>query len=175
MEKFFKILKPITIILLFIWIGVALIGCKAPKVIEKEKIITKDSISYVQSYRDTTIYYSIPGDTIHDSVNIYISKGLINSKPITLQNDFAISTAYVKDSKLNLSLVAKDTTLQIKLDSAIKVISYYRKLYESHNYDLTKEVEVSKTPWYVKLLLMVLSLFSFYIVILYIKTKILNL
>lgn len=174
MEKFFKILKPIIIILLFIWIGVALIGCKSPKIIEKEKVITKDSISYVQSYRDTTIYYSIPGDTIHDSVNIYISKGLINSKPITLQNDFAISTAYVKDSKLKLSLIAKDTTLQIKLDSAVRIINYYRKLYESHNYDLTKEVEVSKTPWYIKLLLMGLSLFSFYIVILYIKTKLLK-
>ena len=174
MEKFFKILKPITIILLFIWIGVALIGCKAPKVIEKEKIIIKDSIHYVQSYRDTTIYYTIPGDTIHDTTNIYISKGLVNSKPITLENLFSISTAYVKNSKLYLSLIAKDTTIQIRLDSAIRESKYYRYMYEKNISTKDTIVEVNKTPWYIKSLIFVLMLLLSYFILNYLKIKFLR-
>ena len=174
MEKFFKILKPITIILLFIWIGIALIGCKAPKVIEKEKIIIKDSIHYVQSYRDTTIYYTIPGDTIHDTTNIYISKGLVNSKPITLENLFSISTSYVRDSKLYLSLIAKDTTLQIRLDSAIRESKYYRYMYEKSINTKDTIVEVNKTPWYIKSLIFVLMLLLSYFILNYLKIKFLR-
>ena len=174
MEKIFKILKAITIILLFIWIGVALIGCKSPKIIEKEKVITKDSISYVQSYRDTTIYYSIPGDTIYDTTNIYISKGLVNSKPITLENKFSISNAYVKNSKLYLSLIAKDTTLQIRLDSAIRESKYYRFMYEKNINSKDTIVEVNKTPWYIKSLIFVLIVLLAYFILNYLKIKFLG-
>lgn len=174
MKKFFKILKPITIILLFIWIGIALIGCKTPKVIEKEKITYKDSIRYVQSYRDTNIYYFILGDTIHDTTNIYISKGLVNSKPITLENKFSISNAYVKNSKLYLSLIAKDTTLQIRLDSAIRESKYYRFMYEKNINSKDTIVEVNKTPWYIKSLIVILILLLVYFILNYLKIKILG-
>ena len=59
MEKFFKILKPITIILLFIWIGVALIGCKAPKVIEKEKIIKGIKFCLIVNKNSNKFIYSV--------------------------------------------------------------------------------------------------------------------
>ena len=174
MEKVLKKHKQKTIIILFIWIGIALIGCKAPKVIEKENIIIKDSIHYVQSYRDTTIYYTIPGDTIHDTTNIYISKGLVNSKPITLENLFSISTAYVKNSKLYLSLIAKDTTLQIRLDSAIRESKYYRFMYEKNINSKDTIVEVNKTPWYIKSLIVILILLLVYFILNYLKIKFLG-
>jgi len=144
-------MKTLVKILILIWLGVALIGC-SPKVIKET--ITKDSIIYKEkiSYRDTTIYRFIQGDTVFKTTVVYIDKntGLINSKKLYAFTSLAEASAWVLNSHLYLNLIQKDTTIEIRLDSALKEASYWKERYLNSATVLTKET--FKSPWYMKVL-----------------------
>ena len=144
-------------LLAIILIGLAVTSC-SPKIIKE--VVTKDSIVYKEkiSYRDTTIYKYLPGDTVFKTTYVYIDKntGLVNSKKLFAFTSLAEASAWVYNSKLFLNLTQKDTTIEIRLDSAIKEASYWKEKYQNSSTVVTKET--FKSPWYMKALAWIGSL-----------------
>lgn len=130
----------------------------SPKIIKE--VVTKDSIIYRESisYRDTTIFKYLPGDTVFKNTIVYVDKvtGLVNSKKLFAFTSLAEASAWVYNSKLFLNLIQKDTTIEIRLDSAIKEAIYWKEKYQSNNTVVVKEV--TKSPWYMKVLAWIGSL-----------------
>lgn len=128
-----------------------LIGC-CPKI--TPTVIKKDSIVYREKlvYKDTTIYKHLPGDTVNKVDTVWINKwnGLANSKKIYAFTSLAEASAWVKNSKLFLNLTQKDTTIEIRLDSAIKEATYWKEKYQNNSSVVVKEV--TKSPWWMKAL-----------------------
>lgn len=143
--------------LIIILLGLLITSC-SPKIIKE--VVTKDSIIYKEkiSYRDTTIFRYLPGDTVYKETIVYVDKatGLINSKKLFAFTSLAEASAWVYNSKLFLNLIQKDTTIEIRLDSAIKEASYWKEKYQNSNTVVTKEV--TKSPWYMKVLAWIGSL-----------------
>lgn len=143
--------------LITILLGLLITSC-SPKIIKE--VVTKDSIIYKEkiSYRDTTIFRYLPGDTVYKETIVYVDKatGLINSKKLFAFTSLAEASAWVYNSKLFLNLIQKDTTIEIRLDSAIKEASYWKEKYQNSNTVVTKEV--TKSPWYMKVLAWIGSL-----------------
>jgi hypothetical protein len=89
---------------------------------------TRDSIVI----RDTTIYLSIPGERVIDSVPIpcpspspwYVPK------KVRAETDFAYAEAWWSYPVIKLVLVQKDTTITQQLNDAIKEKYYWKSLYE---------------------------------------------
>lgn len=143
--------------LIIILLGLLITSC-SPKIIKE--VVTKDSIIYKEkiSYRDTTIFRYLPGDTVYKETIVYVDKatGLVNSKKLFAFTSLAEASAWVYNSKLFLNLIQKDTTIEIRLDSAIKEASYWKEKYQNSNTVVTKEV--TKSPWYMKVLAWIGSL-----------------
>ena len=152
-----KTIKALIWLLIFLWLGMAFIGC-SPKIVEK--IVKKDSIVYKEKivYRDTTIFKYLPGDTVFKTNTVYVDRvtGLANSKKIFAFTSLAEASAWVKNSKLFLNLTQKDTTIEIRLDSAIKEATYWKEKYQNNSSVVVKEV--TKSPWYMKALAWIGSL-----------------
>lgn len=121
-------------------------GLFPPSIIIKDSIVYKEKISY----RDTIVYVRIPGDTITDTIPVFIYKGLVNSKLLKVDGKFAFATAQVVNSKLGLVLIEKDTTLEFKLKDAIKQIEIWKEKYNSK--EVTRTITVNKSPWYTRIL-----------------------
>lgn len=130
----------------------------SPKIIKE--VVTKDSIIYRESisYRDTTIFRYLPGDTVFKNTIVYVDKttGLVNSKKLFAFTSLAEASAWVYNSKLFLNLIQKDTTIEIRLDSAIKEANYWKEKY--HNSSTVQTKETFKSPWYMKALAWIGSL-----------------
>ena len=130
----------------------------SPKIIKE--VTTKDSVIYKESisYRDTTIFRYIQGDTVFIQTVVYVDKntGLTNSKKLYAFTSLAEASAWVYDSKLFLNLIQKDTTIEIRLDSAIKEANYWKERYQNSSTVVTKET--FKSPWYMKVLAWIGSL-----------------
>lgn len=130
----------------------------SPKIIKE--VVTKDSIIYRESisYRDTTIFRYLPGDTVFKNTIVYVDKatGLINSKKLLAFTSLAEASAWVYNSKLFLNLIQKDTTIEIRLDSAIKEANYWKEKYHNSSTVVTKET--FKSLWYMKVLAWIGSL-----------------
>lgn len=82
----------------------------------------RDSIAY----RDTTIYFPIPADTVRDSIPVVEpcpdNKPLrpeYKSKPVTVENRFSTAFAWIENGSLKLQLMTNDTTLKFVIDSAV--------------------------------------------------------
>lgn len=72
-------------------------------------------------YSDTTIFVHIPGDTVMDTLFVFITEdGLINSKPSMLETSFASSWAQVVDGKLYHDLVQNDTAIEARIKNGIR-------------------------------------------------------
>ena len=144
--------------LLFFITLVLLVTSCSPRVIKE--ISVKDSIVYKEKivYKDTTIFKYLPGDTVYKETIVYVDKatGLINSKKLFAFTSLAEAIAWVYNGKLFLNLTQKDTTIEIRLDSAIKEANYWRERYQNNNTVVTKEV--TKSPWYMKVLAWIGSL-----------------
>jgi hypothetical protein len=110
---------------------------KFPPQIKTEYIEkVKDSIIY--KYIDVPVY--IKGDTVYQTDTVYISpNGLINSKPVYAETDFAKAMAKVFNSRLYLYLYQKDTTFNQRYDSVIKEAWHYKQLSEKKQ--IVKEVK----------------------------------
>jgi len=133
--------------------------------IVKDSIVARDSI--VEKIVEVPIY--IKGDTVVKTDTVLIDKktGLANSKPVYAETDFAKATAQVKDGKLNLTLIQKDSLFKIQV---IARESYFWK--EKYFTEKSKEVkQVKVVPKYYSIMAMV-GLFSIVLLIGYIIFKI---
>jgi len=96
----------------------------------KPELIIKDSIREIVTYRDTTIFVHIKGETVFKSDTIYIKEGVILNKSISAESKLATARAWIGQNRINLLLTDKDTTLTVQLSNAIKEAKYYRERFE---------------------------------------------
>ena len=97
--------------------------------IEYETLILKyhciparyDSSSNTESVtiiRDTTIYVSIPGETIHDSVSVPVP-ATITTPVSQLETRYAISRAWIENSLLRHTLIQKQSDIPKTITGAL--------------------------------------------------------
>ena len=99
-----------------------------PSIDSVYKYVTKDSIVV----KDTTIYIHLPGEVVHDSVQIpcpdpgpaYIPK------TVTAETSLARAEARWQYPNIKLVLTQKDTTIIQRLDAAIKEAYYWKSEYQ---------------------------------------------
>ena len=90
---------------------------------------TNDSISFIEKvvYRDTTIYLTMKGETVFDTV--YIDT-VSNTAQSYLSTDFSKSFAFWDGQRLIHELMQKDSSIALALSNAIKehsTISYIER------------------------------------------------
>lgn len=82
---------------------------------------TNVEVKEVIKYRDTTIYVSLPADTVKITDTIIIgANGLINYPLHRLDVDYAYSTVQIKNSKLEHKLYQKESIIKQVIDNAVK-------------------------------------------------------
>ena len=86
--------------------------------------------------KDTTIYVPIPGQTVHDSIPVIITKGLMNSPVSLLETTYSRSKAWVENGILKHTLDQRPSTFPVILPGAI------------HN-STTSKIQTIKVPYYV--------------------------
>lgn len=86
--------------------------------------------------KDTTIYVPVPGQTVHDSIPVIITKGLVNSPVSILETTYSLSKAWVVDGILKHTLDQKPSTFPVIIPGAI------------HN-STSNTVLTIKVPYYV--------------------------
>ena len=112
-----------------------------------ESVIVKDSVvtRTITEYKDSLIYLTLPSDTFTKIEYAYrinpVNPSLIDIDSIMSENEFSKAFAWVQQSSLGLSLISKDTTLQFRLDSAIRESTHWNELY---HLELKKEVKEVK-------------------------------
>jgi hypothetical protein len=75
----------------------------------------------ITEFSDTTIYFHVPADTVRDTLFVFFDdNGLVNSKPSTLETEFASSWAQVVQGKLYHDLVQKEKELEATIKDAIQ-------------------------------------------------------
>jgi len=105
----------------------------------KDSLVIKDSTIY--QYAEVPVY--IKGDTVvkHDTVIKDRKTGLINSKPVYAETDFAKAKAQVVNSQLKLELIQKDSTFNVITDSLVKEIYHWKEKYNVIDVLKVKQVE----------------------------------
>ena len=91
--------------------------------------------------KDTTIFVDIPGETIFDSVPfpVYVDRD-IKLDTARAETEFAIAKAYYSNKAIHIYLQQKETTLSIKLDSALRESYQWEVKYtEILNKEIVKE------------------------------------
>lgn len=86
--------------------------------------------------KDTTIYVPIPGQTVHDSIPVIITKGLMNSPVSKLETTYSLSKAWVENGILKHTLDQRPSTIPVILPGAI------------HN-STSSTIQTIKVPYYV--------------------------
>ena len=72
-------------------------------------------------YRDTTIYRTLPGEVVHDSIPFPVNvPGEVNLPPVEAHTSLAYAKAWVKDRQVQIYLQQYDSVFAFKLDSAIQ-------------------------------------------------------
>jgi len=132
----FPVMKYIKILLLAVFVASTALSCvtsskcrrKFPTQSDTIKIVhTKDSIII----KDTTIYIHLPGEVVHDSIEIpcpdpgpaYIPK------KVYAETSLAKASAWFQWPNIKLELIQKDTLIVKKLENAIKEMYHYKNLY----------------------------------------------
>ena len=101
---------------------------KFPPTIDTVKIVfSRDSIVY----KDTTLYLTIPGDTVWNTVEIPCPPPPPSYIPDTViaETEYAHARAWLDHSFIMLVLIQKPTDLEWRLDSAIKESHHWKELY----------------------------------------------
>jgi hypothetical protein len=78
--------------------------------------------TFVQSQviiKDTTIYVPIPAETVHDSIPVIITKGLISTPVSILETTYSRSKAWVENGTLKHTLDQKSSTFPVTIPAAI--------------------------------------------------------
>ena len=91
------------------------------------KYVTKDSIVI----KDTTIYLYLPGEVVHDSIEIpcpdpgpaYIPKR------VTAETSLARAEAWWQYPNIKLLLIQKDSTIEVRLAGALQKAYYWESEY----------------------------------------------
>ena len=86
--------------------------------------------------KDTTIYVPVPGQSVHDSIPVIITKGLMNSPVSKLETTYSRSRAWVENGTLKHTLDQRPSTIPVILPGAI------------HN-STTSTIQTIKVPYYV--------------------------
>jgi len=104
---------------------------------QKDSIYVKDSIIYKPI--DVPVY--IKGDTViqSDTVIVEPKTKLPKSKPVYAETEFAKATAQVKNGKLYLTLIQKDS--MFKVQAMAKEAYYWKEKYNSKESVVIKEVK----------------------------------
>ena len=91
------------------------------------KVVSRDSLIY----RDTTIIYHLPGDTVVSEVLIPCPPPPPDFIPDTakVETDFALAKAWWSYPKIRLYLEQKDKYLRLELDSALRESWHWRYEY----------------------------------------------
>lgn len=123
--------------------------------------VTKDSIRTEIVYRDTTIYVTLPVETITKTDTIYVKNGSVIFNPVEVETNYAYAKAWTGQNRINLTLTDKDTTLIFRLNKAIKEAKYYEMKYSTEKktvieYRTKKFVKVMAWIGGVSILLLVL-------------------
>ena len=112
-----------------------------PKIINKDKIIIRDSLITVILH--DTIFTK--ADTVHDSAPVYNNHGLLNSAKLIKELQLCKGTAQVINGKLNFVLMQKKAVIDslMKHNIKIKTKTVYRTT--------TRVVKVYIHHWYSKI------------------------
>ena len=113
-------------------------------------VVTSDT-TYIETvrtevkYRDTTIYKTIPGEKVIDTVYIKeIKPGVFTSDTTYAETSLAYAKAWVFRNKLSLELVQRDTTIEFRLENALRETEIWKEKYTKI---VNKEVvKVPKIP-----------------------------
>jgi hypothetical protein len=89
---------------------------KFPPQMVHDTVTTKSII-----YKDTTVYVEIPGETVIKEVPILLPMPMPEIEPVRAEVELAQAEAKLLKNKLRLTLIQKDSILEFKLDSAIRV------------------------------------------------------
>jgi hypothetical protein len=135
-----KLLK-LALFLLFVVLSISCATqrrCNAkfpPQVIieRNDSIIVKDSIIY----RTLEVPIYIKGETITRDSLIPGIPEKINTKPITLENTYAVASAWIENSRLKIKLDQKDQVIKLKLDSADKISKHWEYKYKNEKQVIT--------------------------------------
>lgn len=90
------------------------------------QVIIKDSIvnNTIIDYKDTIIYVKVLGERVTDSIPVIIQVPgypvKISPNKITESLKYCEATAWIKDQKMYLELIQKDTIIAFNLKNAIK-------------------------------------------------------
>ena len=69
--------------------------------------------------KDTTIYVPVPGQTVHDSIPVIITNGLMNTPLSMLETSYSRSKAWVENGTLKHTLDQRPSTIPVILPGAI--------------------------------------------------------
>jgi len=115
-------------------------SCVTRKICLKKFPVVADTVEVVHYrdslvYRDTTIWVTIPGDTIihSDSVLIPCPPPPAQFIPDTAlaESRFAIARAWWDHPFIRLTVADRDTTIELRLDSAIREAYHWKEMYQN--------------------------------------------
>ena len=86
--------------------------------------------------KDTTIYVPVPGQSVHDSIPVIITKGLMNSPVSKLETTYSLSKAWVEDGLLKHTLEQKASSIVATIPGAIHTTT-------------SNTVQTIKVPYYI--------------------------
>jgi hypothetical protein len=101
-------------------------------------IVEHDSIVV----KDTTIYIQLPGQTVYDTVQVIIKPKPVKIDTAYAETSLAVARSWYEPPNLILKLTQKDTTIEQRLENAIREAYYWKEKYETIN----TVVEVKKIP-----------------------------
>jgi len=113
--------------LFILFIAILMTGC-----VTQQRCLVKfppDTITQIETvhhteYKDTIVYKYLPGDTVYAEKEIILTKDSIiyvTVDPVRVETELATAKAWIVNRKLKLLLQQKDSVLQFKLDSAIRL------------------------------------------------------
>jgi len=76
-------------------------------------------IQSLEIIKDTTIYFPVPGQTVHDSIPVVINQGLMNTTVSILETTYSRSKAWVENGTLKHTLDQRPSTIPVILPGAI--------------------------------------------------------
>jgi hypothetical protein len=109
--------------------------------------IVKDSIREKITYRDTTIFVTLPAKIVTVKDTVYVKNGVVSFRPVTAESNLATASAWISNNNISLTLADKDTTLIITLSNALRNAEFWQSKYEKDQ----KTVNVPYTPKFWKI------------------------
>lgn len=101
--------------------------------------------------RDTTIYVTVPGETVHDSIKVpYIAQ--FTTPVNTIETKYAISKAWIENSLLRHTLIQNQTQIPATIPGAIQYIVSTKERIIKVPYPVEKDVRMP-LRWFEKLFL----------------------